>query len=126
MSDPDTSVRLTATLCFATLIRLLPLEGGIPDPPSLSQRMVLQKKQEREFLERLLDPAKISDHVVPVPIRAELRSYQQVGLLVLFHHKCQLVNCRINALHNTIQLCLSNVTVLYPAPEIVPSSSSSS
>lgn len=79
MSDPDTSVRLTATHCFATLIRLLPLEGGIPDPPSLSHRMVQQKKQEREFLERLLDPSKIANHVLPVTIHAELRSYQQAG-----------------------------------------------
>lgn len=83
MSDSDTGVRLTATHCFATLIRLLPLEGGIPDPPSLSHRMVQQKKQEREFLERLLDPSKIPNHVVPVPIHAELRSYQQVSLLTI-------------------------------------------
>ena len=80
MSDPDTSIRLTATQCFATLIRLLPLEGGIPDPPSMSDRMLKQKKREREFLERLLDPSKIMNHTIPIPIHAELRSYQQVGV----------------------------------------------
>lgn len=80
MSDPDTSIRLTATQCFATLIRLLPLEGGIPDPPSMSDRMLKQKKREREFLERLLDPSKIVNHSIPIPIHAELRSYQQVGV----------------------------------------------
>ena len=78
MSDPDTSVRLAATQCFATLIRLLPLEGGIPDPPLMSDRMQQQKKKEREFLERLLDPSKIGNHKISVPIHAELRSYQQV------------------------------------------------
>lgn len=110
MSDPDTSVRLTATLCFATLIRLLPLEGGIPDPPSLSQRMVLQKKQEREFLERLLDPAKIPDHIVPVPIRAELRSYQQSGvnwLAFLNQYKLHGILCDDMGLGKTLQsICI--------------------
>lgn len=80
MSDQDNSVRLMATHCFATLIRLLPLEGGVPDPPSLSEVLLQQKRREREFLERLLDPSKIENYNIPLPINAELRSYQQVGL----------------------------------------------
>lgn len=83
MSDPDTNVRLMSTHCFATLIRLLPLEGGIPDPPSLSKDMLERKRKEREFLEKLLDPTKIENYKVPVPIYAELRSYQQVSTLVM-------------------------------------------
>lgn len=80
MSDQDNSVRLMATHCFATLIRLLPLEGGVPDPPSLSEVLLEQKRREREFLERLLDPSKIENYSVPLPIKADLRSYQQVSL----------------------------------------------
>lgn len=85
MSDPDTNVRLMSTHCFATLIRLLPLEGGIPDPPSLSKDMLERKRKEREFLEKLLDPTKIENYKVPVPIYAELRSYQQVSTLVMLN-----------------------------------------
>ncbi|KAG7175040.1 TATA-binding protein-associated factor 172-like [Homarus americanus] len=77
MSDPDNSVRHMATYCFATLIRLLPLEGGVPDPPSLSEELLKQKMRERQFLEKLMDPTKIENYKVPVPINAELRSYQQ-------------------------------------------------
>lgn len=84
MSDQDNSVRLMATHCFATLIRLLPLEGGVPDPPSLSEVLLQQKRREREFLERLLDPSKIENYNVPLPINAELRSYQQSGVNWLF------------------------------------------
>lgn len=80
MSDQDNSVRLMATHCFATLIRLLPLEGGVPDPPNLSDVLLQQKRRERDFLERLLDPSKIENYNVPLPINAELRSYQQVSL----------------------------------------------
>lgn len=37
MSDPDISVRLMSTQCFATLIQLMPLEGCTPDLPQLSE-----------------------------------------------------------------------------------------
>ncbi|MPC08117.1 TATA-binding protein-associated factor 172 [Portunus trituberculatus] len=110
MSDPDTSIRLTATQCFATLIRLLPLEGGIPDPPSMSDRMLKQKKREREFLERLLDPSKIVNHSIPIPIHAELRSYQQSGvnwLAFLNQYKLHGILCDDMGLGKTLQsICI--------------------
>src|SRR5207244_3816399 len=35
LSDPASTVRLTATHCFATLVRLMPLEGSaMPNPPT--------------------------------------------------------------------------------------------
>lgn len=37
MSDPDISVRLMSTQCFATLIQLMPLDGCTPDLPKLSE-----------------------------------------------------------------------------------------
>jgi len=33
MSDSDNDIRLIATTTFATLVKLVPLEAGIPDPP---------------------------------------------------------------------------------------------
>lgn len=35
MSDQNTCVRLMGTHCFATLVQLMPLDGGVPEPPSL-------------------------------------------------------------------------------------------
>lgn len=81
MSDQDTSVRLMATHCFATLIQLMPLDGGIPNLPLLTEELSSQKARDKEFLEQLFNPKTIPDYKVPVPIRATLRSYQQV----IFH-----------------------------------------
>ncbi|KAI4812254.1 hypothetical protein KUCAC02_023656, partial [Chaenocephalus aceratus] len=77
MSDPSDSIRFMATQCFATLIRLLPLESGIPDPPAMSADLIRQKARERDFLEQLLDGRKLENYKIPVPIKAELRKYQQ-------------------------------------------------
>ena len=41
--------------------------------------MVEQKQKERKFLEQLLDGKKVENYTIPVPIKAELRKYQQVG-----------------------------------------------
>lgn len=113
MSDPSDSIRFMATQCFATLIRLLPLEvsadrthqaltqfhnviveseanifpldfqAGIPDPPAMSADLIRQKARERHFLEQLLDGRKLENYKIPVPIKAELRKYQQVCVGVL-------------------------------------------
>lgn len=64
MSDTDQSVRLVATQSFATLIRLMPLEGGVPDPPALSAELAEKKVQQRRFLEQLFDPKKLENHKV--------------------------------------------------------------
>ncbi|PSN34064.1 TATA-binding protein-associated factor 172, partial [Blattella germanica] len=77
MSDQNQPVRLMATHCFATLIQLMPLDGGVPDPPNLTLELAKQKARERKFLEQLFNPKSIEDFKVPIPIQAELRSYQQ-------------------------------------------------
>ncbi|KAK2530509.1 Btaf1 [Columba guinea] len=78
MSDQTDSVRFMATQCFATLIRLMPLEAGIPNPPNMSEELIRMKAKERHFLEQLLDGKKLENYKIPVPIKAELRKYQQV------------------------------------------------
>ncbi|KAH8595680.1 putative helicase mot1 [Bisporella sp. PMI_857] len=80
MSDSDTDVRLIATTTFATLVKLVPLEAGIPDPPGLSQELLKGRDKERTFIGQLLDPHKIEPFEVPVAIKATLRSYQQEGV----------------------------------------------
>jgi hypothetical protein len=91
MSDQNQPVRLMATPRFATLIQLMPLDGGVPDPPNLTPELVKQKAHERRFLEQLFNPKSVENYKVPVPIQAELRSYQQVGR---FCHHLRLNNVR--------------------------------
>lgn len=110
MSDPSDSVRFMATQCFATLIRLLPLEAGIPDPPSMSDELVRQKARERHFLEQLLDGRKLENYKIPVPIKAELRKYQQDGvnwLSFLNKYKLHGILCDDMGLGKTLQsICI--------------------
>ena len=80
MSDPDNDVRLIATTTFATLVKLVPLEAGIPDPPGLSPELLRGRDKERKFVAQMLDPKKTDAFEIPVAIKAELRSYQQEGV----------------------------------------------
>ncbi|CAL1577030.1 unnamed protein product [Knipowitschia caucasica] len=110
MSDPTDSIRFMATQCFATLIRLLPLEAGIPDPPSMSDDLIQQKARERNFLEQLLDSRKLENYKIPVPIKAELRKYQQDGvnwLSFLNKYKLHGILCDDMGLGKTLQsICI--------------------
>lgn len=82
MSDPDKTVRLLSTHCFATLIQLMPLDSTSNETKQsiLSKDLQTRKTQDEEFLECLFSPKKIPNFHVPVPIDAELRSYQQSGV----------------------------------------------
>lgn len=80
MSDSDNDIRLIATTSFATLVKLVPLEAGIPDPPGLSETLLQGRDRERTFIGQLLDPKKVEPFTIPVAIKAELRSYQQEGV----------------------------------------------
>ncbi|KAK3937632.1 hypothetical protein QBC46DRAFT_344404 [Diplogelasinospora grovesii] len=80
MSDSDNEIRLIATTTFATLVKLVPLEAGIPDPPGLSEELLKGRERERTFIAQLLDPKKVEPFQIPVAIKAELRSYQQEGV----------------------------------------------
>ncbi|KAM9847490.1 TATA-binding protein-associated factor 172 [Aulostomus maculatus] len=110
MSDPSDSIRFMATQCFATLIRLLPLEAGIPDPPAMSADLIRQKARERHFLEQLLDGRKLENYNIPVPIKAELRKYQQDGvnwLSFLNKYKLHGILCDDMGLGKTLQsICI--------------------
>lgn len=80
MSDSDNDVRLLATTSFATLVKLVPLEAGIPDPPGFSEELLQGRDRERKFMAQMLDVRKVEEFKVPVSIKAELRPYQQEGV----------------------------------------------
>lgn len=80
MSDSDDEVRLVATNTFATLVKLVPLEAGLPDPPGFSKEMLERRITEREFLSQLLDGSKVEEYKIPIPISIELRKYQRDGV----------------------------------------------
>jgi TATA-binding protein-associated factor len=110
MSDSDGGVRLIATTAFATLVKLVPLESGIPDPPGLPQSLLEGRDRERKFISQMLDPKKVEPFEIPVAIKAELRSYQQDGVNWLhFLNKYNLhgVLCDDMGLGKTLQtLCI--------------------
>lgn len=80
MSDADHNIRLIATTTFASIIKLVPLESGIPDPPGMSQKLLEGREREREFIQQMLDVSKIQKFDLPVAIKADLRKYQQDGV----------------------------------------------
>lgn len=110
MSDPDQSVRLISTHCFATLIQLMPLDGNTDDASLLSTNLQEQKTKDKEFLEYLFTPKKIPDFKVPHFVNAELRSYQQAGvnwLWFLNKYKLHGILCDDMGLGKTLQtICI--------------------
>lgn len=48
--------------------------------PEFSEELLKRKESERHFLEQLMNVKKIDDYRLPVPVEAELRTYQQDGL----------------------------------------------
>lgn len=111
MSDQNRCVRLMGTYSFATLVQLMPLDGGVPEPPELQGSSLNEKRiKEREFLQQLLTPSTIPDYVVPVPIAAQLRSYQQAGvnwLAFLNKYKLHGILCDDMGLGKTLQsICI--------------------
>ncbi|KRT80629.1 HEAT domain-containing protein, partial [Oryctes borbonicus] len=138
MSDQNQCVRLMGTHSFATLVQLMPLDGGIPEPPGLKLSVLCAKREkereflsqllspeppglklsvlcakrekEREFLSQLLSPSSIPDYQIPVPIDAELRTYQQAGvnwLAFLNKYKLHGILCDDMGLGKTLQsICI--------------------
>ncbi|TKX23559.1 helicase-like protein 1 [Elsinoe australis] len=110
MSDSDNGVRLIATTAFATLVKLVPLEAGIPDPPGLSEELLKGRERERKFIAQMLDPKKVDAFEIPVAIKAELRSYQQEGvnwLAFLNRYHLHGILCDDMGLGKTLQtLCI--------------------
>lgn len=80
MSDSIEDIRMLSTTTFAQIIKLVPLEAGIPDPVDMSEDLLLERQNERDFLQQMMDPSKIKNFELPVAIKATLRKYQQEGV----------------------------------------------
>lgn len=80
MSDADSDVRVLATTTFAAIIKLVPLEAGIPDPHDMPEELLVGRDREREFIQQMMDPSKAKPFELPVSIKATLRKYQQDGV----------------------------------------------
>ena len=110
MSDSDDDIRSTATNTFASLVKMVPLEAGLPDPPDFSEDLLRRRETERQFLTQLLDGSKVQKYDIPVKINAELRKYQQEGVNWLaFLAKYQLhgILCDDMGLGKTLQsICI--------------------
>ena len=110
MSDSNQEVRLAATFTFATLVKLMPLGEGIPDPVDMPESLRTKKQDEKNFLNQLLNSKEADKYELKVPIMAELRSYQEAGINWLgFLHKYKLhgILCDDMGLGKTLQtICL--------------------
>ncbi|SPO28928.1 related to MOT1 - transcriptional accessory protein [Ustilago trichophora] len=110
MSDNDEKVRLVATNTFASLVKMVPLEAGLPDPPGFSADLLQRRESERKFLMQLLDGSKVEPYQIPVTINAKLRKYQQDGVnWMAFLAKYQLhgILCDDMGLGKTLQsICI--------------------
>ncbi|KAL6056696.1 TATA-binding protein-associated factor [Balamuthia mandrillaris] len=110
MSDQNSTVRKIVTHCFATLIKIIPLEAGAADPVGLSSELAAQKQVERRFLEQLLDGSKLDTYALPIKINAVLRNYQQEGvnwLGFLNKYKLHGILCDDMGLGKTLQaICM--------------------
>ena len=79
MIDEDLVVRDAAAGVFGTLVRLMPLEGGAPDDPHMSEAMTLERREARTFLGQLLGTEPRLHYELPTSIGdgITLRKYQQ-------------------------------------------------
>src|SRR3984957_12707661 len=55
-------------------------QAGLPNPPNFPEDLLKRREAERRFLTQLLDGSKVEKYELPVPIKAELRKYQQDGV----------------------------------------------
>lgn len=55
-------------------------QAGLPDPPDFPEDLLKRRETERQFLTQLLDGKQVEQYTLPVPIKAELRKYQQDGV----------------------------------------------
>ena len=79
MADPVAELRTSVAATFAAIVRLLPLEAGAPEP-ALPADLAALRREERKFVEQLLDGAKLEAFVPCVAVKAELRAYQREGV----------------------------------------------
>ncbi|KDN53370.1 hypothetical protein K437DRAFT_253065 [Tilletiaria anomala UBC 951] len=106
MGDPSDDVRLLAASTFGILVKMVPLEAGLPDPVGFPTELLDKRQEQRLFLEQLLGNNKVQHYEIPVSLNVELRKYQQDGVnWMAFLSKYQLhgVLCDDMGLGKTLQ-----------------------
>ena len=106
MGDSNEDVRMLATSTFGVLIKMVPLEAGLPDPVGFPAELLGRRQEQRVFLEQLLGNNKVQPYEIPVQLNVELRKYQQDGVnWMAFLTKYQLhgVLCDDMGLGKTLQ-----------------------
>ncbi|KAG4302539.1 hypothetical protein PCANB_001114 [Pneumocystis canis] len=121
MNDADNDIRIIATTTFASLVKLVPLESGIPDPPGISNELLENRDSERKFISQILDGSKFESFTIPACINANLRKYQQEGVNWLaFLNRYQLhgILCDDMGLGKTLQsICIISSDHFYKNQE---------
>ena len=111
MGDSNEEVRMLATSTFGVLVKMVPLESGLPDPVGFPEHLMEKRQEQRQFLEQLLGNNKVQPYHIPVPMQIKLRKYQQDGVSwMAFLAKYQLhgVLCDDMGLGKTLQ----SITIL--------------
>ena len=67
-----------ASACLFTFF-----QSGFADPPDMLPALTARRKQERDFIDQLLDPSKLQPFSVDVQIHANLRKYQLVRFIIV-------------------------------------------
>ena len=62
------------------MIRLVPLDGAVPEPESLPLDMSKKKAEEKRFLDQLASIKNVEEYEVKVDITVKLRPYQKEGI----------------------------------------------
>ena len=80
MSDSNGTVRRIATLCFCAMVKLMPLEAGMPAPAGLTTTMLAARETQKQFIAQLLGDRPPLPYAIPVRLNIPLRQYQQEGV----------------------------------------------
>jgi TATA-binding protein-associated factor len=82
LSSHSPHIRALGAEAFGSLMPLLPLEPGTPNPREMSAALCARKAAERPFVDQLLglSGAKPPPYSMPVKVEASLRPYQQQGV----------------------------------------------
>jgi TATA-binding protein-associated factor len=87
--DYNERIRSIAASVFGSLVRLLPLEGTLPEEHRLAPHLAEQLQTARHFIAQLLGQKPLERFALSIPLgdNVQLRSYQQEGLdwLVFLH-----------------------------------------
>ncbi|XP_022646196.1 TATA-binding protein-associated factor 172-like isoform X2 [Varroa destructor] len=113
MADQNEHVRLLATQCFANLVRLMPLDDGVSGLSELfskDEELRTKAQKQRGFIDQLLNANHAENYKVSVPVKADLRSYQQEGvnwLAFLNRYRLHGILCDDMGLGKTLQsICM--------------------